>query len=43
MMKDYLDGFDARVSTRAMEITTSLDQRLVRTRVAGHADGNAEI
>jgi len=29
-MKDYLDGFDAKVSTRAMEITGSLDLRVAR-------------
>jgi len=29
-MKTYLDGFDGRVGAKAMEVTTSLDQRLGR-------------
>ena len=29
-MRDYLDNFDTRVSTKAAEVTTSLDQQFVR-------------
>ena len=29
-MKDYLDNFDTRVSTKAAEVSTSLDQQFVR-------------
>src|SRR6185312_936642 len=39
-MRDYLDNFDTRVTTKAAEVTTSLDQQFVRFRDA--LDGRSQ-